>query len=315
MWKDFFYYSKSERRSIIVLSSMGILLLVFGLWSHYGVDPDYTVVDSLRTDSFCIQVYKKRAFRDSMDLAYQKRYVRPVSVLTKFDPNQADSAAFCRLGLPSFLARRIVNYRKKGGVFQKAEDFSRLYGLSQEQYERLKPYIVIDTLQLAAKRMALYQQQHRQQTFSFDTLHPAAFRRDTSFLKYPEGTVVDLNTADTTQLKRIPRIGSGLAKMILAYRNQLGGYSSVEQLQEIAHLDTTINKWFEIKTGVYRPLRVNHVGLDQLRNHPYMNFYKAKVIIEYRRKRGKIKGLPQLSMFQEFTEKDLQRLQPYLDFN
>lgn len=47
---------------------------------------------------------------------------------------------------------------------------------------------------------------------------------------------------------------------------------------------------------------------------PYMDFYKAKAIMEYRRKRGKIKGLSQLSMFEEFTEKDLKRLSPYLTF-
>ena len=45
-----------------------------------------------------------------------------------------------------------------------------------------------------------------------------------------------------------------------------------------------------------------------------MDFYKAKVILEYRRKRGKIKNLSQLSMFEEFTEKDLKRLAPYLSF-
>ena len=45
-----------------------------------------------------------------------------------------------------------------------------------------------------------------------------------------------------------------------------------------------------------------------------LTFYKAKAIMEYRRKRGKIKGLSQLSMFEEFTEKDLKRLSPYLTF-
>ena len=30
--------------------------------------------------------------------------------------------------------------------------------------------------------------------------------------KYPEGTVIDLNRADTASLKRVPGIGSGLAR-------------------------------------------------------------------------------------------------------
>ena len=37
-------------------------------------------------------------------------------------------------------------------------------------------------------------------------------------------------------------------------------------------------------------------------------------ILEYRRKYGKIKGLSQLSLWKEFSEKDLKRLAPYLSF-
>lgn len=319
MWKDFFYYSKSERRSILFLSSMGILLLVLGLWSHGSIAMKMPDVDSMTVDSFYVQAYQKHYVKDTVGF-YKKKY-RCAPVLVDFDPNTADSALFCQLGLPSFLAKRIVNYRAKGGVFRKPADFSRLYGLSDAQFQQLKPYIVIDTLRLKEiqnqRRMLVARRATERggQKLLADSIYVPAFPVDSSRIKYPEGTVIDLNAADTVQLKHIPGIGSGLAKMIIVYRNRLGGYSSVNQLQEIAHLDTAVNKWFTIETGIYRPLRINRSNLDQLRNHPYMNFYKAKAILEFRRKRGKIKGLSQLSMFQEFTEKDLQRLQPYLDFN
>ena len=121
--------------------------------------------------------------------------------------------------------------------------------------------------------------------------------------KYPEGTLVSLNEADTTQLKRIPGVGSAIAKMIVAYRNRLGGFVCLEQLQEIPHVDASLNKWFTIQSAPFRKIRVNKDGLDKLRNHPYMDFYKAKAILEYRRKRGNIKGLSRLSLFEEFTRK------------
>ena len=59
---------------------------------------------------------------------------------------------------------------------------------------------------------------------------------------------------------------------------------------------------------------MNSDGIDVLRNHPYMDFYKAKAIVEFRRKRGKIEGLSQISMFEEFSEKDLERLKHYFSF-
>lgn len=148
-------------------------------------------------------------------------------------------------------------------------------------------------------------------------LQEATVRRD-SFRhrveKYPEGTVIDLNDCDTTELKKIPGIGRARAAMIVAYRQRLGGYSAVTQLQELESMPDSLNRWFRIGTAPFRKLSVNVDGLERLRNHPYMDFYKAKAILEFRRKRGRIKNLSQLSLFKEFTEKDLQRLSPYLSF-
>ena len=302
MWKDFFYYSKSERRAILFLLNIGILLLVYGTWVRAGVEHELVQIDSIRVDSFLIQTYKKRYARDTFP-SFKSAYAgkRTPVVLKVFDPNTADSVTFCQLGLPPFLAKRIINYRSKGGVFREVEDFARVYGLTETQFKTLSPYIQISDA-------------YRVRKLKVDTFKYNKVKRDTSFFKYPEGTVVDLNAADTTVLKKVPGIGSGLAKMIIVYRNRLGGFSRVEQLQEVGYVDASVNRWFTVKTGVYRLLKVNRAGLDELRNHPYMNFYRAKVILEYRRKRGKIKGLSQLSMFQEFSEKDLQRLKPYLDF-
>lgn len=312
MWKDFFYYSKAERRAIIGLSGIGILLLAYSSWQYRTQETACTLVDSLALDSFQISIYHRQRYQDSL---YKSNYTPKGSarkiLLVEFDPNTADSTLFCQLGLPPFLAKRILNYRDKGGVFRNPEDFSRIYGLTEKQFIQLKPYIRIDETLLAEKTSIV---QKSNTSKLSDTIHYAKSKRDSSYMKYPEGTVINLNTADTTQLKHIPGIGSGLARMIVSYRNRLGGFAHIEQLQEIEHLDTTVNRWFTLETGVFRKLRVNHDKLDKLRNHPYMNFYKAKVILEYRRKRGKIKGLPQFSMFQEFTEEDLQKISPYLDF-
>ena len=42
--------------------------------------------------------------------------------------------------------------------------------------------------------------------------------------KYPAGTIVELNTADTTILKKVPGIGSTFARRIVKYRELLGGF-------------------------------------------------------------------------------------------
>ena len=176
-----------------------------------------------------------------------------------------------------------------------------VYGLSSEKFNMLKPYIQISE---AFRRKQ-------------DTLHfiKKAEKDTLAVYKYPEGTLVDLNEADTTELKKIPGIGSGIARMIVAYRKRLGGFYDMAQLKEVNYVDEDMLRWFKLGNAPIHRINANKAGLDKLRSHPYMNFYQAKVIIEYRRKKGKLKSLSQLSLYEEFTEKDLERLSHYLAFD
>lgn len=297
MWKDFFYYTKSERRVILLLLAIALLLL--GIWAitEYlrPVEVPVTLSESEEIDSFLANLEEQEKIRKSHT---PKNEIS--AVLQPFDPNTADSVLLRQLGLPVYIVRNILKYRAKGGVFRSPESFSRIYGLKEEVYQKLKPYITIAPL------------------VSVSHVRTDTFRqlKDTiSYIpKYEEGTIVDLNKADTSILKRIPGIGSTLARMIVVYRQRLGGFYDVSQLQEVPHVGVELNKWFVVTPAGLHKIQVNSASLDKLRSHPYMDFYKAKAIMEYRRKRGKIKGLSQLSMFEEFTEKDLKRLSPYLTF-
>ena len=55
--------------------------------------------------------------------------------------------------------------------------------------------------------------------------------------KYAPGTLVELNTADTTILKKVPGIGSTFARRIMKYRELLGGFYDVSQLAEVYGID------------------------------------------------------------------------------
>lgn len=297
MWKDFFYYTKSERRVILLLLAIALLLL--GIWAIMEylrpVEVPVTLSESEEIDSFLANLEEQEKIRKSHT---PKNEIS--AVLQPFDPNTADSVLLRQLGLPVYIVRNILKYRAKGGVFRSPESFSRIYGLKEEVYQKLKPYITIAPL------------------VSVSHVRTDTFRqlKDTIpyIPKYEEGTIVDLNKADTSILKRIPGIGSTLARMIVVYRQRLGGFYDVSQLQEVPHVGVELNKWFVVTPAGLHKIQVNSASLDKLRSHPYMDFYKAKAIMEYRRKRGKIKGLSQLSMLEEFTEKDLKRLSPYLTF-
>lgn len=217
------------------------------------------------------------------------------------------------------MVSNVLRYRSKGGRFRRAEDFRKIYGLTQQQFDTLRPYIVIAPADGdgSASVPPVHSPSATQQTspLLLASQHTDSLPARPQVQKYAPGTTVDLNRADTTELKKIPGIGSGIARLISNYRRQLGGFYRVEQLGEIGLDHRQLAAWFRIDTTALQRLDVNHTGIEQLRRHPYLNFYQAKAIVEYRRKHGPLKSLKPLALYEEFTPDDLERLSHYLSFD
>lgn len=264
-----------------------------------------TAADSLRIDTFFASIRREQKSSSATFLVKEEKQLVGKQLyalaLRPFDPNTADSAELVDMGIPIFIARNMLRYREKGGRFKTAAALSRIYGMDSSLFKQLKPFVQI-TANIPPESVLRKE----------DTVEVKPPYEKTE--KFAEGTLVDLNSADTVLLKQVPGIGSFLARKIVAYRNRLGGFVAVDQLQDIKQIKVSLNKWFTVSGKPLRYLEINNWGLDALRSHPYMDFYKAKAIIEYRRKRGNIKSLSQLSLFEEFSEKDLKRLSPYLKF-
>jgi DNA uptake protein ComE-like DNA-binding protein len=136
--------------------------------------------------------------------------------------------------------------------------------------------------------------------------------------KFKKDTVIELNTADTILLKKVPGIGSVFARRIVNYRNLLGGYYSVVQLSEVYGIDEekyhALAPWFSTDPSLIFLLDVNSLSQDSLRRHPYINFRQARVIVQLREQKGKLSGWENLLLLDEFMDEDRIRLQHYLSF-
>ena len=232
-------------------------------------------------------------------------------ILKPFDPNKADLEIFTSLGLKKYIAQNIIKYRDKGGVFFRKEDFSKIYGLDDDMFKTLLPYIVIDTLFLNEMREKRF----------------AAIHKDSSKInklvnnypqKYKEITPIEINSADTSLLMKIPGIGIVTAKTLINYRNRLGGYVSAQQIDEIDFINDTLKvilkEWFYTDLTKVRKININKTSVSALKNHPYINFYQAKAIIEYKNRGIKPRGIEELAFLDEFSSDDIVRLKPYLSF-
>jgi DNA uptake protein ComE-like DNA-binding protein len=56
------------------------------------------------------------------------------------------------------------------------------------------------------------------------------------------------------------------------------------------------------------------MGINELKRHPYVNFYQARAIVDYSRLYGNLENLQQLRLDRDFTPEAIERLEPYVDF-
>ena len=135
--------------------------------------------------------------------------------------------------------------------------------------------------------------------------------------KFPVGTIVELNQADTLTLKKIPGIGSTFARRIVGYRELLGGFYTVEQLAEVYGIDeeryNSLSPWFKVDTTRIRPLPVNQLSYKELLRHPYLNSSQVRQLDRLRRK-APLQSWNDFILLEEFSTVDYQRLRPYLSF-
>ena len=299
--------NRNDRRVAIAAVCVGVLALV-GIWIGGENPPPSTQGDEeTRDSSYSRESRFSSGSRDSSNSYYAVE--GRAAERFPFDPNTADSTQLLRLGLQPWQVKNIYKYRAKGGIYRQKEDFAKLYGLTVKQYRELEPYIRISKDYLPAATL-VETRESRDSRNSSDT-------RDSS-LHYPvkikENEHVVLNTADTTQLRTVPGIGAYYAKEIVRYGQWLGGYVSVDQLDEIEGFPQESKKYFVIQGASPKKLNVNKLNLQQLRKHPYINYYQAKTIMDYRRLRGKITSLDDLRLSKDFPPEAIRRLEPYVEF-
>jgi len=221
--------------------------------------------------------------------------------LFPFDPNTADSTQLLRLGLKPWQVQSIYKYRARGGVYRQPKDFARLYGLSVDDYRRLEPYIRIEGDFRPAAEVIADEQHASRDTIAYP-------------VKLKPSEHLSLNAADTAQLRKVPGIGRYYAREIARYRQQLGGFVNVNQLREIDNFPEEALPYFTIGNAPVRKMNVNKLTLNELKRHPYLNFYQARAINDYRRLKGPLKSLDDLSLLPDFTPQDIERLRPYVEF-
>ena len=226
----------------------------------------------------------------------------PKGELFYFDPNTISTSDWKRLGLRDKTIKTIENYLSKGGHFYKPDDLQKIYGLHDDEYERLKPYIKIESNPSKTNEEFVSSK-------SKDETQPAK----TYAARY---SIIDVNTADTSAFISLPGIGSKLAARIVTFREKLGGFYSVEQIGETYGLpDSTFQKikqYLKLDNPSVKKININTATVDEMKAHPYIKYSLANPIVAYRNEHGSFSKIEDIKKVMAVTDEIYKKIAPYL---
>lgn len=296
--KEYFSLTNNEQRGIISL--VLIILFVFIAPRLYLLHrPEREIVQDNSEILAQFMVSDDKALKAETELV--KTYK-----LFSFDPNLANKEELLALGIKESVTSTLLNYRSKGGKFFTPEDLLKIYGMKEETYNQLKPYIQIQAKKTPKKEWVNYEEK------------PIQVKKS-SYTPKPEKVFIpiEVNAADSALLTTVKGIGPVYASRIIKYRNLLGGYQSKEQLLEVYGIDEEvyagISGQLEISPSI-NPIKVNAATWKELKSHPYISGDLANIILNYIKAHGQLNDLSALLEHSLIDEETLLKITPYLSF-
>lgn len=134
----------------------------------------------------------------------------------------------------------------------------------------------------------------------------------------PTEEPVELNAADSATLRAVAGIGEKTVGRILAYRERLGGFHSVEQLAEVPGV--TERNYELILKQIYcdsckiRKIDVNFASPNVLARHPYLAPQTLRRLLKQRQLKGGWSTAEEMIEQRILTRGEAARLAPYLRF-
>ena len=293
--RDYLYFTRSQRKALVILSVLIIIFLLFHQFAHLIFDQEVEFeVDYLEVKYKEIEKEVVAISSVSEDEAEGKSNKK----LFPFDPNHASISDWEKLGLSEAQARSITKYREKGGRFRVRSDLRKMYVVSDEQYLAWESYIKLPD-EIETKKTS------------------ASGESDFSLRK--RRMLVDLNEADSAMLTKVNGIGPVYAARIVKFREALGGFYRIAQLSEVWGINDSIveklRPQLSLKNTQLTPLRINQIEASELKKHPYVSWKAANTIVNYRNQHGAFQDLEDLNKIYSLSDTLINKLSPYLEFD
>lgn len=286
-YKDLFRFNRSQRRGIVALSILILLLILTRVvvnWSYRTEKPQITVselkpllIDKQDTVGETSKHNPPSHYRKKTSTVHSEK-----PRLVFFDPNKIDAVGLKHFGWSSYLIRSFINYRNALGGYHSKKQIREVYGMTDSIYNTIVPYIQWQDKPVLVDRGPL-----------------------------------DLNSADTSMLKVLPGIGRVLSKRIVSFRDYLGGYAYKEQLLEVYGLSQEVFQKISSRVEIRVPpqkVNINEANVDQLVALPYLDDYKiARAIVNFRSQHGKFENAEDMLNIRIVDSVLFKKITPYIE--
>jgi len=299
---DNIYLTRDERDRLIVLICIFLVLVLAKFFMVSFYEPTFIPVEAHVLDSveyinlkdierknYNSQVDKKVANSNKKrksDTKFNKSFTKKIDPISfSFNPNTISRDSLELLGISKYAINSLMKYRNKGGTIRSVEQMSRINGLKEETLNRLKSYVV-----LPIEKKKVYSDTPKK---SYTNATNEFKQKKTYKKRQPK--VFDINTGDTTDFRNLYGIGKVYSNRIIKYRKSLGGFFSVEQINDVWGIDDSlflsIKPFLKVDPSLIKKRNINNMDRDSLNRHPYINWAKSKTILAYKQAHGDYKHM------------------------
>jgi len=297
-------FSRNEKKGMLILSLLLLANLTYHLYKYIQLDS--------RISPYPIALFwpgdkiKKQATEPKFPSQNRsKREEKRQFTLFEFNPNSIHADSIDLLGISKFAKTNLLKYRENGGRFKKKSDLKKIFGLTEELYENLYPYIDLPIHTEKSQKYIIDEKAKSEKRYDYPK-------------KVDKQIFVDVNQASVEDLKRLRGIGPVLADRIVKYRALLGGYTGVEQVKEVYGLsDSTfqfISSHLTLENTSIDKILINEVSFKELLKHPYADYEFTRILINYRKQHSYFRTKEDLENIYNLDQTKMIKLIPYLDF-
>ena len=294
-FRFFHLFTKSQQKGILALFALLIFVQVL-----YFI---FTSIDFTSEKEKSAEEKQWLALQSKIDeLKAKKRGHKDTIYL--FNPNYLNDYKGYVLGLSVKELDRLYAYRKTGSYINSAKDFQKVTHIHDTLLTKLSPYFKFGVKPAYTKTESLVKESR---VYNKESKSEMALK------------VSDINTALEEDLVKVFGIGPFYAKEILRRRAMLGGFVSMDQMDDFTAFSPEaklgLKKSFKvIGQPDVEKINVNTASLLQLSRFPYFNKDVAKSIITQRSMNGKLHKIDDLLKISNFPVDKVKIIALYLEF-